>query len=57
MRPTSEGHDFTLELAYVGNGRYAADFALPLAGQWDIRIIAGHPQGDYQEVKRIVVKG
>jgi nitrogen fixation protein FixH len=57
VRPTSEGHDFTIELAYAGDGRYAADFALPLPGQWDIRVIADHPQGDYQEVKRIVVKG
>ena len=57
VRPTSEGHDFTVDLAYQGQGRYGAEFAMPLAGQWDIRIVADHPQGDYQEVRRVVVKG
>jgi nitrogen fixation protein FixH len=56
VRPTSEGHDFTVELSHQGQGRYTADFALPLPGQWDIRVIADHPQGDYQEVKRVLVK-
>jgi len=56
VRPTSEGHDFTVELSYQGEGRYTADFAMPLPGQWDIRVVADHPQGDYQEVKRVVVR-
>ena len=56
VRPTSEGHDFTVELTNQGQGRYTADFALPLPGQWDIRVIADHPQGDYQEVKWVQVK-
>jgi nitrogen fixation protein FixH len=56
VRPTSEGHDFTVELSYQGQGRYTADFALPLPGQWDIRVVADHPQGDYQEVKRVLIK-
>lgn len=38
LRPTSEGHDFTLALAPAGGGRYAATFELPLAGLWDIRL-------------------
>jgi nitrogen fixation protein FixH len=56
VRPTSEGHDFTVQLSYEGQGRYTADFALPLPGQWDIRVVADHPQGDYQEVKRVLVR-
>ena len=56
VRPTSEGHDFTFELPDQGQGRYTAEFALPLPGQWDIRVVAVHSQGDYQEVKRVVVK-
>ena len=56
VRPTSEGHDFMVELSYAGQGRYAADFAFPLPGQWDIRVVADHSQGDYQEVKRVIVK-
>jgi nitrogen fixation protein FixH len=56
VRPTSEGHDFSVELSYQGQGRYTADFALPLPGQWDIRVVADHTQGDYQEVKRVLVK-
>ena len=53
VRPTSEGHDFTVQLSYQGQGRYTADFALRCR-QWDIRVVADHPQGDYQEVKRVV---
>jgi nitrogen fixation protein FixH len=56
VRPTSEGHDFTVELPGQGQGRYTAEFALPLPGQWDIRVVADHAQGDYQEVTRVVVK-
>jgi nitrogen fixation protein FixH len=56
VRPTSEGHDFTVELPDQGQGRYTAEFALPLPGQWDIRVIADHAQGDYQEVRRVIVK-
>ncbi|EWY42757.1 membrane protein [Skermanella stibiiresistens SB22] len=57
VRPTSEGHDFTVDLTHLGQGRYTASFALPLPGQWDLRITADHPKGDYQEVRRVVVKG
>jgi nitrogen fixation protein FixH len=38
LRPTSEGHDFTLALAPEGGGRYTAAFELPLAGLWDVRL-------------------
>lgn len=37
-RPTQEGHDFEVVLAPTGDGAYAAEFALPLPGQWDVRV-------------------
>lgn len=56
IRPTSEGHDLTLELPYLGEGRYAAPVTLTLPGQWDMRLVVDHPSGDYQDQKRIWVK-
>lgn len=38
LRPTSEGHDFTVTLAAAGDGRYTAAFELPLPGLWDVRL-------------------
>lgn len=39
-RPTHQGYDHDLVLAASGGGRYSADAALPLAGQWDLRLRA-----------------
>jgi nitrogen fixation protein FixH len=57
IRPTSDGHDLTIPLAYQGDGRYGAEFDVPLAGQWDVRVVADHVAGDYQQVKRVIFKG
>ena len=56
IRPTSQGHDFTVDLPYLGEGRYAMPVEMPLVGVWDMRIEAQHATGDYQDEKRIWVK-
>lgn len=39
-RPTHEGYDQKADLVAVGDGTYAGDIAVPLAGQWDAYIHA-----------------
>jgi nitrogen fixation protein FixH len=56
IRPTSDGHDVAAVLEPVGSGTYAAEMAVPLAGQWDLRIEARHPAGDWQSSRRILVR-
>lgn len=56
IRPTTQGHDTTVELPYLGEGRYAKPVELPLNGVWDMRIEVQHASGDYQDQKRIWVK-
>lgn len=56
IRPTSEGHDKTLTLPYVGEGRYAAPVGVDLEGQWDLRLVITHATGDYQDQKRVWVQ-
>jgi len=36
-RPVEKGHDFTLTLSPLGQGRYAADAEFPLSGVWDVK--------------------
>lgn len=38
VRPTHEGHDLTVALERRLANRYAAEVALPLAGQWDVHL-------------------
>lgn len=56
IRPTSEGHDVTMNLPYLGEGRYSAPVTLDLSGQWDLRVVIDHASGDYQDQTRIWVK-
>ena len=56
VRPTHEGHDFTVPLTSQGDGRYRADIVFPLPGQWDVRLDARHRSGSFQARKRIVVQ-
>lgn len=56
IRPTSADHDVTLELPYIGDGRYGTDVELPFSGNWDLRVIIDHPTGDYQNQQRVWVK-
>lgn len=53
VRPVAEGYDRTVALAPVGEGRYRADVALPMAGQWDARVLATGERGRLQAVKRL----
>ena len=56
IRPTTQGHDVTLALPYLGAGRYGAPVALALEGQWDLRVAVRHATGDYQDQTRIRVE-
>jgi nitrogen fixation protein FixH len=56
VRPTSEGHDFDVEIPGDGTGRFAADVALPLPGVWEVRVAVAHPTGTYRHVERIFVR-
>lgn len=53
-RPTHEGYDRTFALPHGGAGRYAAEAALPLNGQWEVRIEARSPQGSQFEARERV---
>lgn len=55
VRPVAVGHDFDIELSYLGEGRLAAEPSFPLPGVWDLKLSVVHATGDYQEVKRIWV--
>lgn len=55
LRPVQEGHDVALRLDDQGNGRYAAEITLPLAGQWDIQLTAVARDKTYRLAKRIHV--
>lgn len=56
QRPTHEGQDVELALSDHGNGRYRGDVALPLAGQWDLRLRIEHDRGTYRLDRRIMVR-
>lgn len=56
FRPVAEGHDFDIELSYLGDGRYGGEAEFPLSGVWDLKLAVDHATGDYQETKRIWVK-
>jgi nitrogen fixation protein FixH len=56
IRPTSAGHDVSMDLPYLGDGRYAAPVTLSLEGQWDMRVEIQHSSGDYQSQKRVWVQ-
>ena len=55
-RPTNAAEDFTAELGDIGVGRYGADIVFPDAGQWDVRVLAEHPDGSYRLTSRLYVR-
>jgi nitrogen fixation protein FixH len=55
VRPTSEGHDLDIRMDDYGRGRYVGVADLDLRGQWDVRVVAKHPSGDFRLTRRIVV--
>jgi nitrogen fixation protein FixH len=55
LRPVQEGLDREMPLAFLGQGRYGATLALPLPGQWEIRVHAFLGEAVYQHVERVLV--
>jgi nitrogen fixation protein FixH len=55
MRPTHQGYDQTLMLAGLGDGRYQGTIALPLPGQWEVRILARDGDRHFQATRRLIV--
>lgn len=56
-RPTHDGHDRELVLEPAGAGRYAGTTDLPLAGQWEIRLLAEGRDGvSHAQRKWILVR-
>jgi nitrogen fixation protein FixH len=55
VRPTHEGHDLEIRMDDFGGGRYVGTVVAPLPGQWDLRVAARHPSGDFHLTRRIVV--
>jgi nitrogen fixation protein FixH len=54
VRPTHTGYDFSVNLTDRGNGRYVAAVALPLPGQWDVRVDVRHPYGAFRLMQRVM---
>lgn len=54
-RPTHEGYDRALTFTAVGDGTYAAPAILPLAGQWELRIVATGNDAVFKMRQRILV--
>ncbi len=55
LRPTVEGHDVEVALVERGGGRYIATTAVPLPGQWDLRIVARSDGLSWQSSRRILL--
>ena len=56
VRPSNEGLDLTIAPRPVGDGRYVAAFALPAAGQWELRLVAEGDGAAWQHSERLFVK-
>ena len=55
VRPTTAGHDFATRLEESAPGRYAAIVAFPLAGQWEVRVLAEVADVRHAAVARVMV--
>lgn len=56
-RPVRAGDDTdrTVALDHRGGGVYSARVELPLAGQWDLRVVAADEAGEWQDRRRFYV--
>lgn len=56
-RPVRAGNDTdrTVALGHRGGGVYTARVELPLAGQWDLRVVAADEAGEWQDQRRFYV--
>jgi len=55
VRPTKAGFDTKAELMEQGGGRYVSTVSLPLAGQWELHVVAHKGDIDYQLGQRVLV--
>lgn len=53
VRPTSAGHDRAIRLAALGDGRYGAETALPLPGEWLLTVAARRGDETWQSTRRV----
>jgi nitrogen fixation protein FixH len=56
VRPTHGGHDLAVDVPHHYGGRYLQDIALPLAGQWEVRVHVVAQDGEYRLRERIWVE-
>ncbi len=56
VRPTSEGNDFSIPLAALGDGTYRATFTLPLTGLWDIHIDVIRGADRFVQTRRVTLR-
>lgn len=54
-RPAAQGSDMELALAERGGGRYVAQTALPMRGQWELRIVAEGEGASWQSSRRVLL--
>jgi nitrogen fixation protein FixH len=55
VRPTRVGHDVTVALVHVGEGRYRGQVALALPGQWEARVHAWRSAETFRASHRMMV--
>lgn len=55
-RPANSHLDLSVPLQRQGNGRYAAEVALPALGQWEVRIVARDGELSWQESERLFAR-
>ncbi|MEI6986165.1 MAG: FixH family protein [Rhodospirillaceae bacterium] len=56
IRPTSTGADQAFQLRELDGGHYRAEVMLKLPGIWELRLVARHPAGTWQNAERVMVK-
>jgi nitrogen fixation protein FixH len=56
VRPTHGGHDLAVDVPHHYGGRYLQDIALPLAGQWEVRVHVAAEGREYRLRERIWVE-
>jgi len=55
VRPTHEGYDQKVALIETMPGTYISNVELPLAGQWEVRLVLTAPDGEFRFAQRISV--
>lgn len=55
-RPTVEGYDQTVALLPIGPGLYGVQAEVPMAGQWDLRLLAIRGEDAYRLRERFILR-